>query len=459
VLTDYLLELHRANITISGSLPEWREKNSDFSFGIAKFKKSKEKNSCFSCIYSELSLTLYDNGGVFSAERKRKSRMKTVKIFGMCIALLGAVAGTVQAQVTPQAVIANAPSLPSPEQWATNGGHTEAFLAKIAELQDDLAKIQMEAIPTISAEQMQAAQQQQQRDFDRQRQQSQQDMERGMQEAAAMGFTQADLQRMMTMSEKEMEAFARQKMAASPQMQAMKAMGFTDADMERVQNMNERQSEAYMSRRMAELGITEEQFRAQMAAAGAVVLSPEEEAAMRRREQEDMAQGNAMQRAQETQQAYMDQSEVANGKIDEAQTSANARIEALWESSKPDIDAALKSLSELGGPEEIMRGTITREQYNSRANRVREAYETYYAGAYQIWHEYVIAAQGFLKFLMPYAQAADDAQRAQAQAMNPGNATMAQLQGMSNYAILVASNYLRITESEPDIELYSVSYL
>jgi hypothetical protein len=378
--------------------------------------------------------------------------MKTIKIAGICVVLLLSAGSTLRAQVTPQAVVANAPSLPSPEQWAANGGHTEAFRAKIAELQDDLAKIQSEAIPTVTAEQMQAAKAKQERSLESQRQQSQRDMERGMQEAAAMGFTEADLQRMMTMSEKELEAFARQKMAASPQMQAMKAMGFTDADMEKVQNMSEKQGETYMKKRMAELGVTEEEFRAHLAAAGAVVLSPEEEATMRRREQENQAQGSAIEQAREAMQAYMDQMQVTNGKIDEAQANANHRIAELWQSSKPAIDAALAYLGELGGPEEIMRGTITKEQYDSRANRVREAYETYNAGAYRIWHEYVLAAQGYLKFLMPYAQAADDAQRAQAKVMNPGNETMAQLQGMSNYAIIVAGNYLNITGSEPNIE-------
>jgi hypothetical protein len=363
---------------------------------------------------------------------------------------------TAQAQVTPQAVIGNAPSLPSPEQWAANGGHTEAFRTKIAELHDALAKIQFAAIPNISAEQMQAAKEQQERDLERQRRESQRDAERGMQEAAAMGITQSDMQRMMTMSEKEMEAFIQQKMAASPQTQAMKAMGFTDADMQKMQNMSEKQGEAYMKRRMAELGITEAEFRQRMAAAGAIVLSPEEEAARSRRERETEAQGRAMQRARETQQAYMDQMEVTSGKIVEAETNAINRIAALWQSSKPAIDAALEHLAELGGPEEIMRGTITAEQYNGRANRVREAYETYHAGAYRIWHEYILTAQGHLKFLMPYAQAVDDAQREQAQVMNSGNETMAQLQSMSNYAITLASNYLKITESEPNVEQYSI---
>ncbi|MDR0940438.1 MAG: hypothetical protein LBN29_14030 [Mediterranea sp.] len=373
-------------------------------------------------------------------------------------ALLASMA-TARAQVTPQAVVANAPSLPAPEQWAANGGHTEAFRTKIAELNQALGKIQAEAIPTISADEMAAAKEKQEKDLERQRKQSRKDAQRGMQEAASMGFTQADLQRMGTMSEKELEAFVAQKMAASPQTQAMKAMGFTDADMQKMQNMSERQGEAYAEKRMAELGITEEEFRRRMAEAGAIVLSPEEEAAARRSEREAEKKGNAMRKAQETQQAYMDQTQVASGKIAEAENNAKRRVDDLWKSSKPAIDAALEHLGELGGPEEIMRGTITKEQYNSRVNRVREAYDTYNVGAYRIWHEYVLAAQGHLKFLMPYAQAADDAQREQARAMNTGNATMAKLQGMSNYAITLAAQYLKITESEPRMERSSVANL
>ncbi len=371
----------------------------------------------------------------------------------MMLALtMAAGAAQVQAQVTPQAVIGNAPSLPTPEQWAANKGHTEAFKAKIAELHDALAKIQFAAIPTIDADQMAAAKAQQERDAERQRRQQQKDMQQGMQEAAAMGFSQADLQRMGSMSEKELEAFIAQKMSASPETQAMKAMGFTDADLKKMQGMNEKQGDAYMKKRMGELGITETEFRQRMAASGAVVLSPQEEAAQRRRDREAEAQGNAMQRAQETQQAYMDQMEVTSGKIAEAEANANARIAALWQSSKPAIDAAQARIAETGGAEEVMRGANP-EIYNSAARRLQAAWDAYHAGAYRIWHEYILVAQGHLKFLMPYAQSADDAQRAQAQALNAGNQAMAQLQGMSNYAITVAGNYLNITESVPNVNL------
>ena len=60
----------------------------------------------------------------------------------------------------------------------------------------------------------------------------------------------------------------------------------------------------------------------------------------------------------------------------------------------------------------------------------------YRAAAYQIWYEYIVAAQGYLKFLMPYAQAADDAQVSGS--------------GASANAATIAGQYLVVTASEPE---------
>ncbi|MDR0970152.1 MAG: hypothetical protein LBM67_06415 [Lentimicrobiaceae bacterium] len=364
----------------------------------------------------------------------------------LSVALIVATTVT-HAQTTPQAIIANTPNLPTPEQCLANDHHVEAFTTKIAELNDALARIQSADIPTISTDELVAAKTKQERENARKHQQMQRDAERGMQEAAAMGFTEADLQRMMTMSEKDMEAFVAQKMAASPQAQAMKAMGFTDADMQKMQNMSEKQGEAYMKKRMAELGISEDEFRQRMTASGAIMLSEEEMEAERQREREAEAQGSAIKRAQETQQEYLDQMELKNAKIAESESNAIARIKALWKSSKPAIDAAQAYLAELGGPEEIMRGTITQDQYEVRASRVKALYDAYYIEAYRIWQDNILATQGYLKSMMPYAQAADEARRTQAQVMNRDNETMAQLQGMTNYAVTIAGLYLNATES------------
>ena len=53
------------------------------------------------------------------------------------------------AQMTPEAIIANAPALPTPEQWGKNG-HTEAFLTKIEELRSALKKIVAATAENIS---------------------------------------------------------------------------------------------------------------------------------------------------------------------------------------------------------------------------------------------------------------------------------------------------------------------
>jgi hypothetical protein len=60
-------------------------------------------------------------------------------------------------------------------------------------------------------------------------------------------------------------------------------------------------------------------------------------------------------------------------------------------------------------------------------------------------------AQGHLKFLMPYAQAYDDAQKTQATVISTGNAAVDRLKAMpSHAAISIASQYLNITASEPE---------
>jgi hypothetical protein len=380
--------------------------------------------------------------------------MSRINLALLSVVLLAAVT-VAQAQMTPQAIIANTPNLPTPEQCLANGVQVDAFTAKIAELNDALSRIQYADIPTISADELVAAKAKQEKDDALKREQMQQDVERGMQQAAAMGFTEADLQRMMTMSEKEMEAFAQQKMAAPPQAQAMREMGFTDDEMQKMQNMSEKQGDAYMAKRMAQLGITEEEFRRKMAATGAIVLSEEELEAERRRESEAQNLGTAMQRAQQTQQEYMDQLKLKNGKIAESESNAVVRIEALWKSRKPAIDVATEYLAELGGPEEVMRGTVTQAEYDARASRLKALYDAYYTEAYRIWQENILATQGYMKSMMPYAEAADNAHRTQAQVMNKENKTMAQLQGMTNYAVTIAGLYLRATQnvlSLPEIE-------
>ena len=300
---------------------------------------------------------------------------------------LAMVVGAATAQVTPQAVIGNAPSLPTPEQWAANNGHTEAFRAKISELTGKLSEIQAAAMQSA----LQAASRQSQ----------------------TPPPTQAQVQR------RQRQTIAAAEQDFAQQMDMMSQLGITQAEMQKMATMSEKQIEEFMRKRMAEKGIDPAQF-----ATGG------DWEAENRRDREAEQRGQQMAAAQQAQEAYMEQMRVTSGKIAEAEQSATERIAALWQSKKPAIDAAHAYLAELGGPEEIMRGTITQEQYNARASRVREAYDDYRAGAYRIWHEYVLAAQGHLKFLLPSAEAVD-----------------------VNAAASVAEQYLAVTVSEPQINM------
>lgn len=375
-----------------------------------------------------------------------------MKTFGILItaAALALTFGTAQAQVTPQAIIGNAPSLPAPEQWAANGGHTEAFNAKIAELNGKLNEIQVAMIPNATPDEMMKAQQQHQQWQARQREQDMKAAQQGMEAMAAMGITEADMKKMQNMSEKEIEAFMRQKMSASPEMQVLASMGITEADMKKMEKMNEKQGEAYMKKRLAENGFTEADFRRRMEQGGVKLMSDAEMKEANRREREAEAQGKAIVEAQEALEAYMEQMQVTGGKIAEAEKSASERVAALWESRK---DAIQKAQGEANQWEEVMRGTMTKEQVESAGRRARSLVNDYRAAACQVWHEYIVAAQGYLKFLMPYAQAADDAKKTQTAATSTGNATLDRLQGMSNAAASVAMQYLGVTASEPNVNL------
>ncbi|MDR1339170.1 MAG: hypothetical protein LBK58_03840 [Prevotellaceae bacterium] len=372
--------------------------------------------------------------------------MKKIKFLIMSFALL-ILSGAAQAQVTPQAVIGNAPPLPAPEQWAANGGHTEAFRAKIAELNGKLNEIQAAMIPDATPDEMMKAQQQRQ---ERQREQGMKAARQGMEAMAAMGITEADMIKMQSMSEKEIEAFMRQKMSASPEMQVLASMGITEADMKKMEKMNEKQSGAYMKKRLAENGFTEAEFRHRMEKAGVKMLSEEETKEEQRREHEAEAQGEAIAKVQEALEAYMEQMQVTGGRIAKAEKSASDRIADLRESRR---DAIQKAQAEANQWEEVMRGTLTKEQVESAGRRAQSLVNDYRAAACQVWHEYILAAQGHLKFLMPYAQAADDAKKMQSATTSTGNATLDRLPGMSNNAISVAAQYLGITESEPNVNL------
>jgi hypothetical protein len=278
------------------------------------------------------------------------------------------------ANMTAQAVVANVPSLPTPEQWAANGGHAEAFKAKIAELEQKRI-----TTPTAQVDMRQAQANQQ-----RQRQQAEAD-------AARQNQTLQDGADLMAM------------------------LDLSQADMQRLGTMSQQDAEVWMLKRMQEKGISMDK------------LTPYSEAD-ERRDRAAEAQGDALIKAEEAQAAYTEQAEVTNSKIDEARRNAVTRIAAI---PLPDFGQQI-------GAEGVMQGLATAEQLQSQERRNQSLKNDYRAAAYQVWHEFIVAAQGHLKFLLPYAQAADDAQAGTPQV--GGNA-----------AAIVAGQYLSITESEPQI--------
>ncbi len=346
--------------------------------------------------------------------------MKKMTTLLLACMLIGS---SVQAQVTPQAIIGDVPGLPTPQQWAANQGHTEAFKAKIDELNGKVNAIQSAAASVA----LQAA--------DRQAQQQQQMAVWGQHSMDAMGITDADLKKMQGMSEKEAQAFMMQKMQNSPQMQSQTAvfdaLGITEADMKKMEKMNDKQNEAFIKQRMKERGITEEGLAQIVVASGGQLqmLSPEEVQEMERLERQDEAMGKAMQKEQEAREAYLHQLEVTNKKIDETKKLATDRIAAL---PKPEFE-------QTGGPEEVMKGTITAEAYEAVVRRNQAKENDYRAVVYKIWSEYVGTAQGHLKFLLPYAQAYEDAAAA--------------IASVNGSATIVVIRYLDMTKSEPSLDI------
>jgi hypothetical protein len=300
--------------------------------------------------------------------------MKQKKHLILTLALMMSL-GAAQAQVTPQAVIDSVPTLPSPMQWAANGGHTEVFKAKIAELEQ---KRITAPTPQIDMKKAQANQQRQ-----RQRQKA--------------------------------EA-AKQNQALQDGTDLMAMLNLSQADMQKMATMSQQDAEAWMLQRMQEKGISMDK------------LTPYSEADQRR-DRAAEARGDKMQDAEEAQAAYMKQAEVTSSKIDTAQQNAITRIAAI----------PLPEFGQLIGPEAVMQGLATAEQLQSQERGVQSLKNDYRAAAYRIWLEFIVTAQEHLKLLVPYAQAADDAQ---AGTPNAGG----------NAAAVVTMQYLQVTASEPEID-------
>ncbi|MCL2097860.1 MAG: hypothetical protein FWH23_03770 [Bacteroidales bacterium] len=346
--------------------------------------------------------------------------MKIVKFLSVIFALL-LVCSMAQAQSTPEAIIGQCPSLPTPQQWAA--GNTEAFQSKIDELQGMLHQQMANLMPTVTQQDLAESAAYQRRQQEQQNQQMQQMGD--VQNAYEQGM--ADLQR---------------------QMEALASLGITAADLKKIEKMNDKQSEAYIKKRLAENGYTEEDLKRRMMEAGVQMMSDEEWQEEERRNRQSQAEGEAMVKAQETLEAYMEQSQVANKLIGEAEQIVKQKVEVLTNKYSPMI---MKAQSEANQWEEVMRGTKTAEELESLGRKAEALNLEYREQVYYAWAEYILAAQGHLKILLSYAAAADNARRNMPSMT--GNAATDQMQRMSDYAITVASQYLNITASGPEINM------
>ncbi len=299
------------------------------------------------------------------------------------------------AQMTPEAVIANAPALPTPEQWAKNG-HTDEFRTKIAELNKALVKMTSTPVNNITEADVMAVQAEQMKEI--------QQMPQRMEQAA-----------------KGMEVLG----------MMMQKLDLTEADMKKLSKMSDKEAEAFMMKRMQEKGVKPNDLAAM---AGDMGIEPADA---------DMPQidGNAIKASQEADMAYMEQSRLYDKKAREWEADAKRRIKA-------EDEKYMRSLPETRyGLDDVVQGAITREQYDSQQRQLQNMLNDHRAACYRIWTEVIHNCQGELKYLMQFAVAADKAK--EKMPSMTGNAAFDQLQQASGYAVAVAGLYLDITESEP----------
>ncbi len=299
------------------------------------------------------------------------------------------------AQMTPEAVIANAPALPTPEQWAKNG-HTDEFRTKIAELNKALVKMTSTPVNNITEADVMAVQAEQMKEI--------QQMPQRMEQAA-----------------KGMEVLG----------MMMQKLDLTEADMKKLSKMSDKEAEAFMMKRMQEKGVSPNDLAAM---AGDMGIEPADA---------DMPQidANAIKASQDADLAYMEQTKLYEKKAAEWEDDANRRIEAEYEK----YQAARPK--QIYGLDDVMTRSVTSEQYDAQQRLLIELENEYRAAAYRIWTELIHNCQGELKILMQYASTADAAKAKMPSVTS--NAAFDALNKSSNNAAAVAGMYLRITESEP----------
>ncbi|MBE6310591.1 MAG: hypothetical protein E7080_06015 [Bacteroidales bacterium] len=302
----------------------------------------------------------------------------------------------VMAQMTPEAVIANAPELPTAEEWGARGEHSDAFKAKMNELNDKLSKVISTPAKNITAQDFEQLQAQQRKRYEEHPKRMEQ---------AAKGL---EVMGMM-----------------------MQKLGLTEADMKKLSKMSDKEAEAFMMKRMQEKGVNPNDLAAM---AGDMGIEPADA---------DMPQidGNAIKASQEADMAYMEQSRLYDKKAREWEADAKRRIKA-------EDEKYMRSLPETRyGLDDVVQGAITREQYDAQQRHLQALMNDCRTAQYRIWTEVIQNCQGELKILMQFAVAADKAK--EKMPSMTGNAAFDQLQQSSGYAVAVAGLYLDITESEP----------
>ncbi len=299
--------------------------------------------------------------------------------------------------MTPEAVIANAPALPTPEQWAKNG-HTDAFRAKIAELNKALVKITSAPVKKITEADVMAVQAERMKEI----QQMPQRMEQAAKGLEMMG-------------------------------QLMQKMNLTEADIKKLSTMGDEEAEAFMMKKMQESGMTSNDIASMASNIGLDTQPPANV---------PQIDPNAIKASQEADMAYMDKTKLYEKKSAEWEADAKRRIKIeneKYQAARP---------KNIYGLDDLMTRSVTQEQYDAQQRLLIELENGYRAAVYRIWTELIHNCQGELKILMQFA-ATSDAAKAKMPSVT-SNAAFDALNKSGNNAAAVAGMYLRVTESEPE---------
>ncbi len=305
----------------------------------------------------------------------------------------------IMAQMTPEAIIADTPALPSAEEWGAAGEHSNAFKEKIQDLEAKLNKILTTPVTNITAKDMQQVQAQQMQEI--------KDAPKRM-EQAAKGLEMLGM--------------------------LMERLDLSEADMRKLAKMNDKESETFIMKRMQEKGLNPNEIATMVSNMGLDVQPPANTPKI---------DPQVIIASQEADMAYMEQFKLYEKKSTEWEEDANKRIQL-------EKEKYLKSLPENRyGLDDVVTGNITREQYDSQQRQLQSLLNDYRTTAYRIWTEVIHNCQGELKILLQYAIAADDAKR-KIPGMT-GNEAFDRLQQNSNNAVSIVGTYLSITKSEPKI--------